>query len=496
MVTLSSLAERLPHLTIRQKVVVGAIVPVFILTVLGVASFNYLLRLESTLAIMEMADDLSDTILEIRRYEKNFLLYGHQEDFEESQRFLAMAQNALKGMDALGDAPRERTSLSRLDTAIVRYQALAHELSGQASPLDTDTDAARPAVDSLRQAGKDLVDISLDIKHSERGRMLRLVSNLKRQLLVSGVLLLATGIAMALLLGHKILRALGTITRATTEIGQGNFTPLVVPSGNDETRRVLEAFNHMIRELERRQGQLLQERKMSSLGVLTSGIAHQLNNPLNNISTSCQILIEELSECDPVFAKRMLGNISQEVSRARDIVKGLLEFARAKDFSLKPTSLVEVVTRAMRLVSSQVPCGVALTQNIPADLVLEMDAGRMQEVFINLLINALQALPGPEGTVGVSAHVDAQAAEAVILVEDSGPGIPVTDLGRIFDPFFTTKEVGKGTGLGLSIVFGIIERHQGSIAAEDTGGAGARLVIRLPLQAGPEAGTTPVGSEA
>jgi len=489
MAALNSLLERLPHLTIRQKVVAGTVVPVLIFAVLGVASFNYLIRLEATLALMEMADDLSNSILEVRRYEKNFLLYGHREDSEEAQRFLTMAQNSLAGMAGSEGLSSARASLEKLEQTLLAYQALTLELRAQ---IGRDgAIAAHPGADALRQVGKDLVDISLGIKNAERGRMLRLVSTLKRQLLVSGFLLLASGMAMALLLGHKILRALNTITRATTEIGQGNFTPLDVPAARDETRRVLQAFNHMISELERRQGQLLQERKMSSLGVLTSGIAHQLNNPLNNISTSCQILIEELRECDPVFAQRMLGNISQEVLRARDIVKGLLEFARAKDFSPKPANLEEVVVRAMRLVSSQVPSGVTVEKDIPAGLVLEMDSGRMQEVFINLLINALQALPESGGAIRVTARTDpaaGEAGEAVIAVEDSGPGIPAQDLGRVFDPFFTTKEVGKGTGLGLSIVFGIIQRHRGTIAAEDTGGAGARLVIRLPLRAAGDAG--------
>ena len=481
----NSVLEYLPHLTIRQKVVVGTVVPVLIFAILGIASFNYLGRLESTLALMEMADDLSNSILEVRRYEKNFLLYGHTEDSEEAQRFLVLAKSSLTGMGEADGHASDRASLQRLAQALSGYQTLTLELLAQIASNGVATSASR---DGLRQVGKDLVDMSLDIKNAERVRLLKLVANLKRQLLVSGFLLLASGMAMAVLLGHKILRALNTITRATTEIGQGNFTPLDVPAAKDETRRVLQAFNRMISELERRQGQLLQERKMSSLGVLTSGIAHQLNNPLNNISTSCQILMEELRECDPEFAQRMLGNISQEVIRARDIVKGLLEFARAKDFSLKPADLSEVVTRAMRLVSSQVPSGVALEKDIPHGLELEMDAGRMQEVFINLLINALQALPDSGGIIRVAAHTEPADGEAgetgqvVISVEDSGPGIPLEDLGRIFDPFFTTKEVGKGTGLGLSIVFGIIERHQGSITAEDTGGTGARLVIRLPLR--------------
>jgi len=226
---------------------------------------------------------------------------------------------------------------------------------------------------------------------------------------------------------------------------------------------------------------LVREKKLSSIGVLTSGVAHQLNNPLNNISTSCQILMEEGAEADPAFAARLLRNIDGEVARARDIVKGLLEFSRAKDFERKPTVLADVVERSMRLVSSQVPAGVEITRDVPPQLVVPMDAQRMQEVFLNLFINALQAIKEPEGRIAVTAGVDPEHGQAVITVSDSGSGIAPEDQARIFDPFFTTKEVGKGTGLGLSIVFGIVEQHQGEIAVESAPGRGASFILRLPL---------------
>ncbi len=177
----------------------------------------------------------------------------------------------------------------------------------------------------------------------------------------------------------------------------------------DETQRVVEAFNRMVQELEKRQDQLVQAKKLSSLGVLTSGVAHQLNNPLNNISTSCQILMEEMKDlktADLAFFQKMLSNIDQEVDRARDIVKGLLEFARAKEFTLKPTPLKAVVDRTLRLISSQVPADVEITEEVPEDLVLELDAQRMQEALLNLIMNGIQAIDGKPGQIKVEARVD------------------------------------------------------------------------------------------
>ena len=250
---------------------------------------------------------------------------------------------------------------------------------------------------------------------------------------------------------------------------------------HDETQRVVEAFNSMVAELEKRQDQLLQAKKLASLGTLTSGIAHQLNNPLNNISTSCQILLEELDKSEQGFLLKMLTNIEQEVRRARDIVRGLLEFSRVKEFCLAPTPLSQVVERSASLISSHVPPGIELIKEIPEDLSLNLDAQRMQQVFLNLIENAIHAIKSPPGQIKISAKSEPARREVVITVEDTGSGIPVQHQGRIFDPFFTTKEGGLGTGLGLSIVYGIIQRHQGSISLESKEGEGSRFTIRLPI---------------
>jgi signal transduction histidine kinase len=241
----------------------------------------------------------------------------------------------------------------------------------------------------------------------------------------------------------------------------------------------------MVQELEKRQDQLVQGKKMSSIGVLTAGIAHQLNNPLNNISTSCQIILEELDDGDKELLRKLLTNVEQEVYRARDIVKGLLEFSRVRDFALKTVPLEEVVKRSTRLISSQVPPGIDVVTEVPGDLILELDPQRMQEVFLNLLMNAIQAITETPGEIKISARADAARREAVITVADTGVGIPQEELDRIFDPFFTTKEVGAGTGLGLSIVYGIIEKHHGRISVESREGEGTRFIIRMPYN--PEA---------
>jgi two-component system, NtrC family, sensor kinase len=467
------------HFNIRQKVIIGLVACVLAVGFIGGFSYHYLRAIEVKQHIVQIADNLREIILEIRRYEKNYLLYGKEEDFQQNQRY---TQQALEELGKIVPDVQNLRVAGQLDTLRQELQAyhglmqqLAVHLKERGQP------EGKGLEEQLRTRGKTLVDLSIQVVDFERLRIREIIATLKGQLLVSMLVFLASMSFFTLLVSRKVLKPLRVIESTTRRIALGDFKPLPVLDTRDETQRVVEGFNRMVAELEKRQDQLVQGKKMSSLGILTAGIAHQLNNPLNNISTSCQIVLEELTQCDLDFLKRMLTNIEQEVYRARDIVKGLLEFSRVKEFALKPTPLEEVVKRAIRLISSQVPPGIDIVDQVPEDLVLELDAQRMAEVFLNLLMNATQAIEEPPGEIRIAAVRDQATGQAVITLEDTGVGIPKDELDRIFDPFFTTKETGVGTGLGLSIVYGIVEKHHGTIAVESQTGEGTRFIIRLPL---------------
>jgi two-component system NtrC family sensor kinase len=463
------------HLNIRQKVIVGLTACILAVGFIGGMSYNYLHEIETKQRFVEIADDLSNIILEIRRYEKNYLLYGSAEDLRENRRYIKLGLETLNKITPEVRHLKIAPQFPLFQKEFEAYGRLMEELPKNG--------ASRSRVEEqLRERGKALVALSLHLVKFERQRILEIISTLKTQLLSSMVVFLGFMGFFVFIVSRKIIRPLRVIEDTTMRIAEGNFRPLAVLDTRDETQRVVEGFNRMVAELEKRQDQLVQAKKMSSLGVLTAGIAHQLNNPLNNISTSCQIVMEELGHGDLEFLGRMLHNVEQEVIRARDIVKGLLEFSRVRDFELKPIPLEDVISRSVRLISSQVPPGIDIVQEVPWDLVLRIDAQRMQEVFLNLLMNAVQAIKEPPGEIKIAALIDAEREQAVITVEDTGVGIPKEEMDRVFDPFFTTKEIGAGTGLGLSIVYGIIEKHNGSIAVESKAGEGTRFIIRLPLQ--------------
>jgi two-component system, NtrC family, sensor kinase len=464
------------NLNIRQKVALVFAASIVVIALIAGYSYYYLKAIELKQHVVEVTNDLREIILEIRRYEKNYLLYGSPEDLQQNLHQIELGLETLEQILPEGSNLKIAGELKSLKAELLAYQRLMRQIpKGQPRPA-----VSAEQEEEMRDRGKRLVELSGQLVVFERQRILEIISNLKTQLLISTIMFIICGIFLTVLVSRKIIRPLKVIAGTTLRIAQGDFRPLPVLNTRDETQSVVEAFNRMVEELARRQDQLVQSKKMSSLGILTAGIAHQLNNPLNNISTSCQIVMEELDQGDKELLRKMLGNIEQEVHRARDIVKGLLEFSRARDFAIQNVSLSQVVKRSIKLISSQVPPTVEIIDEVPEDLMLQIDPHRMQEVFLNLLMNAIQAIE-PPGQIRIAARLDEAQQNALITVADSGQGIPQEALDHVFDPFFTLKEEGLGTGLGLSIVYGIVAKHRGSVAVESAVGEGTRFLIKIPL---------------
>jgi len=466
-------------LNIRQKVIVGLTLCLLAIGFIAGNSYRFLREIERKQRLVEIADDLSNIILEMRRYEKNFLLYGSTDDLVENKRYIKEGLKVLSTIAPEIKKLQGAPQLGFLEDGFMKYENLIDKMSvcvvkGRQSCEDD-------LENRLRIEGKNLVDRSISLVTFERERILLIIGTLEKHLLFSFAIFLLLGGFLIPIVTKRIIKPLRVIEETTLQIANGKFNFVQGQNVCDETQRVVEAFNRMVAELEKRQEQLVQTKKLSSIGVLTSGVAHQLNNPLNNISTSCQILLEESGKTDPELMHKMLSNIEQEIGRAKDTVKGLLEFSRDRDFALVPVSLNDIVERSIKLISSQVPSGIEIQKDIPKDMILEIDIQRMQEVFLNLIMNAVQAIESSSGQIKISARSDHASGMAVINVEDTGVGIPEKNFGMIFDPFFTTKEVGIGTGLGLSIVYGILQQHHGSISVESRVGEGTRFIIRLPL---------------
>jgi len=237
-------------------------------------------------------------------------------------------------------------------------------------------------------------------------------------------------------------------------------------------------------ELRDKQEQLVQAGKLATLGELTTGVAHELNNPLNNTGLFVGNAIDliELGALDKGQIVRELRHAMQQVGKATEIISHLRTFGRAAPFSREPISLRQVIERALSLMREQLrlrEIEVALDLG-PEEPVVVGNPIQLEQVFINLLTNARDAVAdSPRKAIRISDSVGAEGVE--VALTDTGPGIPPGLERRIFDPFFTTKEVGKGTGLGLSITYGIVKEHGGTISVTSRPGEGATFLLQLPL---------------
>lgn len=236
----------------------------------------------------------------------------------------------------------------------------------------------------------------------------------------------------------------------------------------------------MKQELEKTQLQLLQAEKMSSLGKLAAGVAHQLNNPLGGIILFAKLLLEEYDLEEG--AKEDLHRILRDAKRCRDTVKELLEFTRQTRHLMRPHDINKALTRTLFLLESQTLFhNISIVKDLNASLPLVLvDIQQLYHLFMNIILNAAQAMEG-KGILTVKSLLLQDEDQVCIEITDTGPGISEENLPHIFEPFFTTKEEGKGTGLGLSLAYRIVENHEGQIRAESRPEKGTTFSIILPI---------------
>jgi signal transduction histidine kinase/ActR/RegA family two-component response regulator len=312
-------------------------------------------------------------------------------------------------------------------------------------------------------------------------------------LLVCGLCILA-GTGVVWFLVGKLTEPLRALRDSAEAVGRGDFSQRVEVASGDECGELAEVFNRMtgnikqsreqlertVETLRTTQAQLIQSEKLSGIGEFVAGVAHELNNPLTTVMGFSELLAQ--SSPDPQH-RRHLDMILKSAQRCQKIVQNLLSFARRHQPERKLSSVNELVTGAVeflqyQLRTSNIEVVTKLAPSLPKAM---LDPHQMQQVFLNIINNARQAIEGqrPKGRIRIT--TEACGHNVRVEFQDNGPGIPEANLSKVFDPFFTTKEIGKGTGLGLSLCYGIVKEHHGSITVSSRPGEGATFVIELPL---------------
>jgi two-component system NtrC family sensor kinase len=293
---------------------------------------------------------------------------------------------------------------------------------------------------------------------------------------------------------RRVTRPLVELRDSAAAVGRGDFSRRIERFSDDEVGDLAQEFNKMTAnlqtsraELERAmqtvkatQTQLIQSEKLSAVGQFVAGVAHELNNPLTSVIGFSEILQE--AETDE-NNRAHLDRISRSAQRCHKIVASLLSFARQHPPERKLVSLPAVADGVLELMAYELrTSNITVVKDYEADLPKTLaDAHQLEQVFVNILGNARQAIEPSQREGRMVIRTRAVGATVAIEFEDNGPGIRPEHLPRIFDPFFTTKPVGKGTGLGLSLVYGIIQEHGGTISAQSELGRGTTFTISLPI---------------
>jgi len=333
---------------------------------------------------------------------------------------------------------------------------------------------------SLTEIGK--VRIGLSLKELNQA-----TQAIRQKIFLIALLLIFLGSLLAVIFSRRITRPIQKLSEGAMIIGEGDLNHKIEITSSDEIGRLAERFNQMSQNLKDKLAQMVNQEKLASIGRLASGVAHEIGNPLSSLLIDAKMLRDRLKE-DPEV-RESLEAIIDQAERMKGIMRNLLDFSRPSSVKLESVDIKEAVDRTMALVSpqlrkSRVELSLEVPQNLPR---VKASKDQLIQVFINLIINAMEAMPTGGGLrivaqpLTTGSQLSAKADSLEIRFTDTGVGIPQENLDKIFDPFFTTKPVGQGTGLGLAISYQIISKLGGNIEVESMQGRGTTIIIKLPL---------------
>ena len=470
-----------PNISIRRRLAAMLILFAVGSVAITVVVWVLLSVIDRKVELIGVADQLNYEILQARRFEKNFLLYGG--DLEHVDYHIAAAETALERSMPELDNTISGECLGFLEVNLWHYK----ELIGKAHRIELSPDPAsvkdrQDLFNRLRNTGTDLVSCGQKIADSERESVHKLVWISSLFPAVYLLLVVALSIYSAFFMRRHLMQRLELLMSAARRIGAGDFSPIVpVRRTRDEFTDLAIAINRMTRELERREEFVLQSQKLRAVGSLTAGIAHEVNNPLNNIMLTAAVLQEDFDTMPTDEQQELIEDIVAQTDRARKIVRNLLDFARESELTTEPLKIDEVVGDAIKLASNQLKLsGVELVRDVADNLPrVNGDRQYLSQVFVNLILNAVEAM-SDGGRLTLSSDLSLDTGCVAINITDTGPGMSPEVLKSVFDPFFTTKVSGRGTGLGLSVSLGIVQKHGGEIRVASRTGEGTTFTVILP----------------
>lgn len=504
-----ALLER-PKFSIRMRIILSFLIYFFLVCGITAVSLKHLYQIREKQQLLEQkqsafekgerfGEKIGAFILEIqqaRRYEKNYFLYRTNlyEAFDSVHR----AHSILPKNNGESLAGQRQEALENIEQNLARYEKLLEQLVDLSKKPETNRDSeAEIAIESqLRHYGSTIIEEGsaiiedtsaiIDEQRLAVHNVRADIQSLERSAITTSfgllVFALVVMVYIAFFLAHHIVVRIGRMVEYTQRIAAGDFSPIKpARKYRDEFSNLAIAINRMLHEIQHRQKESVEYSKMAAVGTLTAGIAHELNNPLNNISITTEAMMEAFDDYSSEEKKKMLEDIFTQIERAGAVVRNLLDFTRAKKFSLMPLSVEEVVNSTVKLIKNEITINrIELAMNFEQNLPrINGNLQSLQQVFLNMFLNAIQAMP-EKGKLTVDVRNIETDKVIRINITDSGIGIPPENLSKIFQPFFTTKNPGEGTGLGLSVSYGIIREHKGKIDVKSEVGYGTTFSVFLP----------------
>lgn len=468
-----------PSLSIRTRLTVGLLLWFVLSLALTAVSLVLIEGVRDKLRIVGAVDRYTFEIQQARRFEKNYFLYGTSlpDALEGVRLATTILERESRNMASVIGA----AAVDTMRAHVREYEDLLARLPGLDPVAHADRVADIEA--ELRVHGAEMVRVAEDLATRERRAVEGMLVASARMALAFMALLALLMTALAVFTARQILAPLNRIMLATRRIAEGDLTPITPRRRyHDEFSELAGSINYMLRELVRRQELLVQTHKLQAIGTLTAGVAHELNNPINNLMLTADALQEDYDELGDAERLELVADMVHESERARDIVRNLLDFARKSDVDLQPVEVEHLIADTLQLASNQVKLARIrvrgeMEENIPP---VHGDRQQLTQVFLNLVLNAVDAMD-PGGTLTIVVQRSADRDDLEISFADTGPGIPRHQLDKIFDPFFSTKKHGKGTGLGLSVSLGIVKQHGGDLRAASQEGEGAVFTVSLPV---------------
>ncbi len=512
-------------MSLKKKIISVFLISAVVIGALAVYEFLNFIEIRQEIRNLEFTDTIRSKSLQLRRHEKNFFLLSPIESAQERKeihRYLDEIYSILINSERKNDGiKRLKASVDKYGEVFGRIENIADELSQAFSTVEPakgyekmmplikaifleqpllvaelfekDKLSGDPSIvfklrqlhsniQTLRAYGEDIISTSKELDGKARERVERTISVSQKAILIFFPLFLLTGIGLLFLITGSVINRLRLLATMVERTGRGEFTRLPHEGVSDEVGILIKKFDEMEeellkreKELKKKNEELLQSKKLAALGTLAAGVAHELNNPLNNIYISAQVLKREIRDM-PDSIRETVADIMTQSIRVKHIVSDLLEFARGREPHKREVNLKEIVLGAYKLVATTGRTGeIHFNLSTPDEpLIIMADPEQLERVFINLFNNAIDAMDG-KGNLNVT--IKKQDHSITVGIADSGRGIPPQLLEKVFEPFYTTKD--RGTGLGLAIVYNIIKKHGWDITVESEEGKGTRFIIRI-----------------